>query len=102
MTYNNFIGDCCQALAIRKLAPLDADLYYLVELERISEQIATTFGYTSTHRSESQHTASSIQILVNSFKSRLDDLRASFPKDSSCMSETHTPVSFAKTFLIIY
>ena len=99
MMYNNFIGDCCQALTNRKLAPLDAELYYLVELERISEQIATTFGLTSSYRSETMPTASSIQILINAFKSRLEDLKASFPIDSPCLSEIQQPLDLAKEFL---
>ena len=74
-------------LANLKKAPLDTDLYYFVELQRFTEQIATSFGYILPYGSQLNLTVGSVQILVNTFKSRLDDLRSSVPSDSRCMSK---------------
>lgn len=90
MRYNNFIGTCCQNLAKTDFAPADGDLVHFISLQRITEEISSTFGYNSTHNEGAHINLENIELLVNAFLSRLHDVRRSFPSNSRCLCEYPT------------
>ena len=65
-------------------APTDADLIYFVGLQRLAEEIASTFGYNSINNRNRRLGMENVELLVKAFKSRLLDLRRSFPSNSKC------------------
>ena len=85
MRYDGFIGDCCRSLAEIKNAPTDADLIHFIELKRLAEEIASTFGYNSTNTGGHHLRMDNVELSVKAFESRLHDLRRSFPSNSTCL-----------------
>ncbi len=87
MQYNNFIGKCCQNLAKTEIAPADGDLVHFISLQRLAEEISSTFGYNLSHNEGAHINVENIELLVNAFISRLHDVRSSFPSNSRCLCE---------------
>ena len=74
MRYDDYIGDCCRSLMESNLAPRDADLIYFVGLQRLGEEIASTFGYDSISNESRRLSTENVELFVKTFKSRLLDL----------------------------
>lgn len=87
MRYDDYIGDCCRSLTESYYAPRDADLTYFVGLQRLGEEIAVSFGYDSINNESRHYSTENVELLVKAFKSRLLDLRRSFPSNSKCFGK---------------
>ena len=85
--YDDYIGDCCRSLVQSSYAPTDVDLIYFVGLQRLGEEIAITFGYDSINNESRRLSIEHVELFVKAFKSRLLDLRSSFPSNSKCSSK---------------
>ena len=83
MKYDDFVGDCCRSLATSNNTPTDADLLHFVGLQRLSEEVASTFGYDSINNEGRQLRMDNVELSVKAFKSRLHDLRCSFPSNNA-------------------
>ena len=95
MRYDDYIGDCCRSLAEINDAPTDADLVHFIDLKRLAEEIANTFGYNSSNSVGHYLRMDSVELSVKVFESRLHDLRRSFPSNSTCLCKkpSISPVS---------
>ena len=85
MRYDDYVGDCCRSLAENHIAPADADLIHFIDLKRLAEEIANTFGYNSSNNVGHYLRMDNVELSVKAFKSRLHDLRRSFPPNSTCL-----------------
>lgn len=48
MKYNQLVGDCCRYLAAKNPTSTDADLTQFIGLQRLAEEVASTFGFDAT------------------------------------------------------
>lgn len=87
MRYDDYVGDCCRSLAEVKNAPTDGDLIHFIGLQRLAEEIATTFGYDSITNEGRYLRIENVELSVKAFKSRLHDLRLSLPSNSRCLGK---------------
>lgn len=81
MKYDDFVGDCCRSLATSNNTPTDADLLHFIGLQRLTEEVASTFRYDSINEGR-QLRMDNVELSVKAFKSRLHDLRCSFPSNN--------------------
>lgn len=87
MRYDDFAGRCCRSLAEKNVAPTDADLIHFIGLQRLAEEIASTFAYDSPHIERTRLGLETIELSIKAFSSRIQELRRSFPSDSLCLRE---------------
>ncbi len=90
MRYDDYVGDCCRSLAEINGAPTDADLIHFIDLKRLAEEIANTFGYNSSNNVGHYLRMDNVELSVKAFESRLHDLRRSFPSNSTCLCKKHS------------
>lgn len=85
MKYDDYVGDCCRSLAETNNAPTDADLIHFIDLQRLAEEIASTFEYDSKNNEGRYLRMDNVDLSIKAFKSRLHDLCRCLPSNSSCL-----------------
>ena len=83
MRYNDYIGDCCRSLAKCGNASADVDLVHFINLQRLTEEIASAFGHDSINSEGGCLRMDNVELSVRAFKSRLHDLRHCLPSKST-------------------
>lgn len=86
MRYDDYIGDCCRSLAEINNVPTDADLIHFIQIKRLAEEIASTFGYDSPNNKGGHLRMDNVELSIKTFESRLHDLRRSLPSNSACLA----------------
>lgn len=87
MKYDDYVGDCCRSLAETNNAPTDADLIHFINLQRLAEEIASTFEYDSKNNEGRYLRMDNVDLSIKAFKSRLHDLCRCLPSNSSCLGK---------------
>ena len=73
MRFDDSIRACCRTLTKARASPLDMLLVHSVQIQRLSEEIASTFHYYSL--TSGQHPSlDSVDISVKAFERRIQDL----------------------------
>lgn len=90
MRYDDFAGKCCRSLTENKYTSTDGDLVHFIGLQRLAEEISCTFDYDSASNDGRHLGLDTIELLVKAFASRLQDLRRSFPSNSTCLRKSCT------------
>lgn len=88
MKYNQLVGDCCRYLAAKNPTSTDADLTQFIGLQRLAEEVASTFGFDATIYETRYLGVDAVELSVKAFKSRLFDLKNTFPPSSTCLRKT--------------
>lgn len=74
MKYDGVVDEYCKSLAAQESVATDILLVHAVRLQRIAEHITLLFGYNS--RTPPEHSPEEIELLVETFKCQLQDLRS--------------------------
>lgn len=74
MMYNDVIDRYCSSLAAEQVVQTDLPLVHAVRLHRIAAHMASVFGYSS--RKPADLSTGSIELLIESFRCQLQDLRS--------------------------
>lgn len=78
LKYSPYIDECAQELARAGQAESDMLLHYLVQLQRLGDEVDDAFNYSS-EASHPHMDAIRIDILIKSFAQRLSQCEAAFP-----------------------
>ena len=85
MKYNDQVGQCCRSLATGNETPSDAELIHFVEMQRLVEEIALVFEHDPMNDERSWIGSERADLLIKTFKLRLQHLRNLFPQDGICL-----------------
>lgn len=91
MRYSEDVGDCCRSLVETAHVPSDIRLIHFIQLQRLAEEITSTFGYDDVSHRLPHSRIEGTELLVTAFKSRLRELRTSFPTNGICHCEFSLP-----------
>jgi hypothetical protein len=80
MKYTDYIDTCCQALSDARETPSDHLLPYFIRLQRLAEEISTTFDYGG-YQQLPPLDAIRTEMLVKTFRKQLNQFEESFPSD---------------------
>ncbi|KAF6227633.1 hypothetical protein HO173_012073 [Letharia columbiana] len=86
LRYDDSIGDYSRSLAEINHATTDADVIHFIGLQRLAEEIASTFGYDATNKKGRYLRLDNVELSVKAFKSRLHDFRHHLPSNSTCLA----------------
>lgn len=78
LKYSNYIDECAQELGQAAQSESDILLHYLIQLQRLGEEVEQAFNYSS-EASHPYMDAIRIDILVKSFEQRLSQCEAALP-----------------------
>jgi hypothetical protein len=81
LKYTDYIDTCCQALSDAKETPSDYLLPYFIRLQRLAEEISTTFDYGGYQQLPALD-AIRTEMLVKTFRKQLKQFEESFPSDA--------------------
>ena len=81
MKYNDYVESCCQALSEAKEAPSDCFLQYFIRLQRLTEEVNSTFGYDD-HQQLPALDAVRTEMMVKAFSKQLTQFEETFPVDA--------------------
>jgi hypothetical protein len=80
LKYTDYIDTCCRALNDARETPSDYLLTYFIRLQRLAEEISTTFDYGG-HQQLPPLDAIRTEMLVKTFRKQLKQFEESFPSD---------------------
>lgn len=80
MKYNDQVRQCCRSLATGSETPSDAELIHFVEMQRLAEEIAIVFELDPLNDERSCIGPERADLLIKTFKLRLQHLRELFPQ----------------------
>ena len=81
MKYNDQVGHCCRSLSTESEMPSDAELIHFVEIQKLAEEIALVFEDDPMNDEKSWIGAERADLMIKTFKLRLQHLRDLFPQD---------------------
>jgi hypothetical protein len=81
MKYTDYVGECCQVFTERAEVPGDLILTYFIRLQRLMEDVDSTFDYDDNQNLPTMD-ASRIEILVKTFNRQLVQIKESFTPEA--------------------
>lgn len=88
MTFDDFAGQCCRSLAENHLTLMDPDVIHLIGLQRLADEIATTFQFDTANTTDRHVMSDHIGLSVKAMKARLHDLHRGFPTNNQLSRES--------------
>ena len=88
LKYSFALWDCARSLAAANKAPSDPHLIHFVHLQGLAEEIADSFGYLneSGRRLLTMSNLENVEVRVNAFNERLQQLRVSITRGTPVSS----------------
>lgn len=80
LKYTDYVETCCQELSDAKEVPSDHLLQYLISLQRLAEDINSTFDYDNHQQLPPLDTVR-IEMLTKTFNKQLTQFQETFPDD---------------------